>query len=155
MGETPSRVSAPSPLSTGTSVGGAGPSSSSSSEVAPHEWPVPTDSAVAPRPRATVAPASSAVVAVTASSAGPAAVPAQPTTAVLAPGTRESVQRRIAAVTTAEDGTGAAEERRGADRVWTNTPVMATLSALGREIVLRHEVLHLSLIHISEPTRPY
>ncbi len=101
VGETPSRVSAPSPLSTGTSVGGAGPSSSSSSEVAPHEWPVPTDSAVAPRPRATVAPASSAVVAVTASSAGPAAVPAQPTTAVLAPGTRESVQRRIAAISAA------------------------------------------------------
>jgi hypothetical protein len=48
---------------------------------------------------------------------------------------------QIAAVTTAEDGDGG-QAPRGADRVWTNTPVMASLSALGREIVLRHEVLH-------------
>jgi hypothetical protein len=48
---------------------------------------------------------------------------------------------QIAAVTTAEDGDGS-QALRGADRVWTNTPVMASLSALGREIVLRHEVLH-------------
>ena len=33
---------------------------------------------------------------------------------------------------------------RGADRVWVNTPVMATLSSLGREIVLRHEILHVA-----------
>lgn len=51
---------------------------------------------------------------------------------------------RIAAVTTAEDGDGVGRsaEDRGADRVWTNTPVMASLSSLGREIVLRHEMLH-------------
>jgi hypothetical protein len=51
----------------------------------------------------------------------------------------------IAAVTTAEDGLGARSDGRGADRVWTNTPVMASLSALGREIVLRHEITHVAV----------
>ena len=51
----------------------------------------------------------------------------------------------IAAVTTAEDGLGARSEGRGADRVWTNTPTMSSLSGLGREIVLRHEITHVGV----------
>ena len=67
-------------------------------------------------------------------------------TAMLARGlARQSASlTRIAAVTTAEDGDGSGADVRGADRVWTNTPVMGSLSALGREIVLRHEVLHVA-----------
>ena len=66
------------------------------------------------------------------------------TTAMLGQGLAraETGLARIAAVTTAEDGDDNRVDLRGADRVWTNTPVMASLSALGREIVLRHEVLH-------------
>jgi hypothetical protein len=67
------------------------------------------------------------------------------TTAMMAKGLSRSSDslERIAAVTTAEDGDGG-QDVRGADRVWTNTPVMAGLGALGREIVLRHEVLHVA-----------
>jgi hypothetical protein len=51
----------------------------------------------------------------------------------------------IAAVTTAEDGLGERSGGRGADRIWTNTPTMASLSGLGREIVLRHEITHVAV----------
>ncbi len=68
------------------------------------------------------------------------------TTALLGRGLARapSALEQIAAVTTAEDGERDRSGARGADRVWTNTPVMASLSALGREIVLRHEVLHVA-----------
>ena len=66
------------------------------------------------------------------------------TTALLARGLGRSVAslERIAAVTTSEGGNTAARGTRAADRVWTNTPVMTSLSVLGREIVIRHETLH-------------
>lgn len=115
VGEPSTRASMPPPLASSPPGGGAAPSSSSASspEVASPEGPVatgelpaprPADSAAAPGPRGTVAPApaaSSAAVVVTASSAEPAAAPPQPTTAAQAPGTRESVQRRIAAISAA------------------------------------------------------
>ena len=68
------------------------------------------------------------------------------TTAMLGEGLARATSslEQIAAVTTAEDGDGDRDRSRGADRVWTNTPVMSSLSALGREIVVRHEVLHVA-----------
>ncbi len=68
------------------------------------------------------------------------------TTTMAARGLDRSAEsmRAIAAVTTAEDGLDSRAGGRGADRVWTNTPTMATLTELGREIVLRHEITHVA-----------
>jgi hypothetical protein len=56
----------------------------------------------------------------------------------------------FAAVTVSEGGTSAG----AAMRVWTNTSAMASLSALGREIVLRHEVTHVATAAPVTPSVP-
>jgi len=48
--------------------------------------------------------------------------------------------RDIAAVTSMETASG----DQGSPRIWLNTPTMQGLSSLGREIVLRHEVVHVA-----------
>ena len=53
--------------------------------------------------------------------------------------TAESL-RDIAAVTSMETASG----DPGTPRVWLNTPTMQGLSSVGREIVLRHEVVHVA-----------
>ncbi len=50
-------------------------------------------------------------------------------------------------------GTTAAGEG-GAARVWLNTPLMGSLSGVGREIVLRHEVLHVATRATSTDATP-
>ncbi|MFN8148043.1 MAG: hypothetical protein U0R76_11315 [Candidatus Nanopelagicales bacterium] len=57
-----------------------------------------------------------------------------------------------AAVTTAE---GSPTAGRGvAERVWVNTPAMAELSALGRQVVLRHEMTHVATSAPEHPDAP-
>ena len=52
---------------------------------------------------------------------------------------------RIAAVTTAELGEAAQDSGvRGADRVWLNVGLMASLSNVGRRIVVQHELSHVA-----------
>jgi hypothetical protein len=58
----------------------------------------------------------------------------------------------IAAVTTTV-GT-ALEGEAGAARVWLNTPLMASLSGVGRAIVLRHEVTHVATRATSTDATP-
>ena len=53
--------------------------------------------------------------------------------------TAESLED-IAAVTSTQAATG----ESGAVRVWLNTPTMQGLSSVGREIVVRHEVVHVA-----------
>ncbi len=69
-----------------------------------------------------------------------------PTSAILAKalGRASGSLAEVAAVTMAEDGGDRDGPVRGADRVWTNTPLLATLNALGRRIVLRHETTHVA-----------
>jgi hypothetical protein len=58
----------------------------------------------------------------------------------------------FAAVTTAE---GATRPRTHvAERVFMNTPAVATLSGLGREVVLRHELTHLATLAPERSTVP-
>ncbi|MFN8158106.1 MAG: hypothetical protein U0R68_11855 [Candidatus Nanopelagicales bacterium] len=57
-----------------------------------------------------------------------------------------------AAVTTAEGGVvGGAHV---AQRVWMNTPAMAGLSSLGRQVVLRHEMTHVATYAPEHPDAP-
>lgn len=57
-----------------------------------------------------------------------------------------------AAVTTAEGGIVAGAHT--AERVWVNTPAMADLSALGRQVVLRHEMTHVATYAPEHPDAP-
>jgi hypothetical protein len=70
----------------------------------------------------------------------------------LALGRGASSLHEVAAVTVAGDrGDGPVP---GADRVWTNTPLMSTLSRLGRGVVLRHETTHVATGAASNSATP-
>ncbi|HET7901900.1 MAG TPA: hypothetical protein VFL59_11985 [Candidatus Nanopelagicales bacterium] len=56
-----------------------------------------------------------------------------------------------AAVTTSE---GALAGHHVTERVWINTPAMADLSSLGREVVLRHELTHVATWAPEHPGAP-
>jgi hypothetical protein len=57
---------------------------------------------------------------------------------------------QIAAVSTDESGDPVA----GADRVWVNRPVMRGLTATGRSVVLRHELVHVAAGATSTSSTP-
>ena len=57
-----------------------------------------------------------------------------------------------AAVTTAEGSSSSG--RAVAERVWVNTPAMAELSAVGRQVVLRHEMTHVATAAPEHPDAP-
>ena len=65
-------------------------------------------------------------------------------------GRTEASLEQIAAVATAEGRDGIT----GADRVWVNRPTLGTLTPLGREIVLRHELLHVAAGAARETATP-
>ncbi len=56
-----------------------------------------------------------------------------------------------AAVTTAE---GSSPHGAVAERVWVNTPAMAGLSSIGRQVVLRHEMTHVATAAPEHPDAP-
>ncbi len=58
----------------------------------------------------------------------------------------------FAAVTTGEFGDLAVPH--AAQRVWTNTPGMASMSSFGREIVVRHEITHVATAAPGSPETP-
>jgi len=59
-----------------------------------------------------------------------------------------------AAVTTGEVGDGTGTGAGSGLRIWTNTPGMASLSALGREVVVRHEITHVATDAPGTPSVP-
>jgi len=69
---------------------------------------------------------------------------------VIVPGSTSQMAGGLARTTGSLAGLGAVTvdmnisgpNSRGSERVWTNTPALTGLSAVGREILLRHELLH-------------
>ncbi len=81
---------------------------------------------------------------------------------LVVPATTSQMARGLGRSTGSLTGLGAvtndtnisARSGRGNERVWTNTPVMAGLSAAGRGIVLRHEMFHVAVGSASTNATP-